>query len=374
MSGETQGRTIFISYRRDDSEGESGRLYDDLVRAYGEDKVFMDVAGIQPGIDFRKAIDDNVASCGVQLAVIGPTWATLTGRDGTRRLDNPDDYVRLEIGSALKRGIPVIPVLVHDARMPGLDQLPDNLKDLRYRNSVELTHARWNSDVALLVSALKSYVGAAPADPNAPVHAALPVQLPAPQSEPAAPAAKKSRVPLLAGLAALAVIAVAWGVFAVVHNKGGAQQPIDPALTGGGATATAPPSTATGSQPASTVAGAETALLGKWKNSIEAPGADDLEQITVADIAGQLTVQAWGQCKGHLCNWGVKNATLNGTQATTESWDLRNTPKEEKQQRSATLSISPAGSGLAVSVKNVYRQPDGQAKESINQLQFEKMQ
>ena len=151
-----KGRAIFISYRRDDTEGEAGRLFDDLVRAYGDDSVFMDVAGIQPGLDFRKAIDDNVVGCGVLLAVIGPTWATITGRDGTRRLDNPDDYVRLEIASALKRSIPVIPVLVHDSQMPGLEQLPEDLKDLRYRNSVELTHARWNSDVALLVSALKS--------------------------------------------------------------------------------------------------------------------------------------------------------------------------------------------------------------------------
>ena len=154
MTGEigtrgTQSRAIFISYRRDDSEGETGRLYDDLVRAYGDDSVFMDVAGIQPGLDFRKAIDANVSGCGVLLAVIGPSWATITGSDGSRRLDNSNDYVRLEIATALARNIPVIPVLVHDAHMPALDLLPDDLKDLRYRNSVELTHARWNSDVAL---------------------------------------------------------------------------------------------------------------------------------------------------------------------------------------------------------------------------------
>ena len=75
---------IFISYRRDDSEGEAGRLFDDLTRAFGGDAVFMDVSGIDPGIDFRKAIDDNVACCGVLLAMIGPTWATITGTDGQR--------------------------------------------------------------------------------------------------------------------------------------------------------------------------------------------------------------------------------------------------------------------------------------------------
>lgn len=171
---------IFISYRRDDTEGEAGRLFDDLTRAFGSNAVFMDVAGIEPGIDFRKAIDDNVAGCGVQLAIIGPTWATIAGADGQRRLDNPNDYVRLEIASALKRNIAVIPVLVHDAHMPHGDQLPDDVKDLAYRNSVEITHARWNSDVQLLIKALTQYVHSTKATEGDTVHANVPVQLPRP--------------------------------------------------------------------------------------------------------------------------------------------------------------------------------------------------
>ncbi|HEY4049001.1 MAG TPA: toll/interleukin-1 receptor domain-containing protein, partial [Acidobacteriaceae bacterium] len=124
------GRAIFISYRRDDTEGEAGRLFDDLVRTFGENSVFMDVAGINPGTDFRKAIDENVASCGVLLAMIGPQWATIANSSGQRRLDNENDYVRLEIASALTRNVAVIPVLVHDSKMPHPEQLPDNLKDL----------------------------------------------------------------------------------------------------------------------------------------------------------------------------------------------------------------------------------------------------
>ena len=193
--GKSQGRAIFISYRRDDSEGEAGRLFDDLVRAYGDDSVFMDVAGIEPGLDFRKAIDANVASCGVLLAMIGPTWASVTDASGVRRLDNANDFVRLEIASALARQVAVIPVLVHGAHMPKLEELPDDLKDLRYRNSVELTHARWNSDVALLVGALKNYVSVNPSTQTETVHATIPVQLPAPQPPPAASA--KSRLPLM---------------------------------------------------------------------------------------------------------------------------------------------------------------------------------
>jgi hypothetical protein len=182
------GRAIFISYRRDDSEGEAGRLFDDLVRAFGEDSVFMDVTGINPGIDFRKAIDDNVATCGVLLAMIGPQWATIGNTAGQRRLDDENDFVRLEIASALKRDVPVIPVLVHEAKMPAPDQLPANLKDLAFRNSVELTHARWNSDVQLLTKALTQYVTATSATSTEPVHATVPVQLP-PANAPAATAA-----------------------------------------------------------------------------------------------------------------------------------------------------------------------------------------
>ena len=81
-------RAIFISYRRDDTEGQSGRLYDDLSQHFGKGAVFMDVVGIEPGRDFRKVIDKNVASCGVLLAVIGPTWLDAKDETGIRRLDS----------------------------------------------------------------------------------------------------------------------------------------------------------------------------------------------------------------------------------------------------------------------------------------------
>src|SRR5688572_978191 len=96
---------IFLSYRRDDTEGQAGRLYDDLVEVFGTDAVFMDVAGIEAGRDFRKAIDQHVSSCGVLLAFIGTDWLTARDPSGQRRLDDPNDFVRLEIASALKRDI-----------------------------------------------------------------------------------------------------------------------------------------------------------------------------------------------------------------------------------------------------------------------------
>src|SRR5271170_5793188 len=145
---------IFVSYRREDAEGEAGRLFDDLVNHFGEDSVFLDVAAIEVGRDFRKAIDDSVSTCGVLLAIIGKGWLDAKNDAGDRRLDDPSDFVRLETASALKRDIPVIPVLVHGAKMPREDQLPEDLKDLSYRNGLELTHARWNSDMEVLIRAL----------------------------------------------------------------------------------------------------------------------------------------------------------------------------------------------------------------------------
>src|SRR4029077_15395951 len=130
----------------------------DLTSEFGSDKIFMDVAGIEPGRDFRKVIDQNVASCGVLLAMIGKGWIDAKDDSGRRRLDDPMDFVRLETASALKRDIPVIPVLVQRGRLPRAEQIPEDLKDLAYRNAVELTHARWDSDVQVLIKALRTYV------------------------------------------------------------------------------------------------------------------------------------------------------------------------------------------------------------------------
>jgi hypothetical protein len=201
-------RAIFISYRRDDTEGQSGRLYDDLVQRFGEGLVFMDVAGIEAGRDFRKVIDENVASCGVLLAVIGPTWLDAEDETGVRRLDNPMDFVRLETAAALKRDIPVVPVLVRGARMPKSEQLPDDLKELAYRNGLELTHARWDSDVEVLIKALQRHL---PDKTPPPAETGKPLtpELPKTGREPY----KKSRRTTIAVIAAAIVAAAAVGIF-----------------------------------------------------------------------------------------------------------------------------------------------------------------
>ena len=211
-------RAIFISYRRDDAEGEAGRLFDDLVGVFGEKSVFMEVAAIEVGRDFRKAIDESVATCGVLLALIGKDWIDAKNEAGQRRLDNPSDFVRLETASALKRDIPVVPVLVRGARMPQPEQLPDDLKELAYRNGVELTHARWNSDLQLLIKALQPHVedsktvvanaNAAPAPPGKPA-AEVADETKTPQIATGASAApRKKPLAAILALVAAAVIAI----------------------------------------------------------------------------------------------------------------------------------------------------------------------
>jgi len=198
-------RAIFISYRREDAEGQAGRLFDDLVGLFGNDSVFMDVAGLEPGRDFRRAIDQQVASCGVLLALIGKDWLDVKNESGQRRLDDPMDFVRLETASALKRDIPVIPVLVRGADMPRPEDLPDDLKDLAFRNAVELTHTRWDSDVQVLAKALTPYVETTP-KPTPPE----PQPIPASAVDQPRMSAARIIIPAVVVLIALAVGGYLW--------------------------------------------------------------------------------------------------------------------------------------------------------------------
>src|SRR5574341_1955028 len=121
---------IFISYRREDTAGHAGRLFDRLRARFGRERVFMDVEGIEAGADFVEAIEGAVGSCDVLLAMIGKEWLRCTDRSGRRRLDDPHDFIRLETAAAFRRKVRVIPVLVEDADIPGPDDLPEDLKPL----------------------------------------------------------------------------------------------------------------------------------------------------------------------------------------------------------------------------------------------------
>lgn len=145
---------IFICYRRDDTAGHAGRLYDRLTAHFGDQEVFIDVDLIKPGEDFVYAVEEAVGSCDVLLALIGRSWLA-SRNEGVRRLDNPDDLVRLEIAAALAHGIHVIPVLVQDTQMPRPEDLPEELRPLVRRNALELSDLRWNYDVDQLIAAVE---------------------------------------------------------------------------------------------------------------------------------------------------------------------------------------------------------------------------
>ena len=131
---------IFLSYRRQDSAGVAGRIYDRLRAHFGNDTVFMDIDSIPFGEDFREHIDAAVGQCDVVLAVIGTKWAGETGAH--RRLDDPRDFVRIELESALHRNLPVIPILIDHATMPGEADLPPSLTRLAFRNAIDVDQGR----------------------------------------------------------------------------------------------------------------------------------------------------------------------------------------------------------------------------------------
>ena len=151
---------VFISYRRQDSAGHAGRLFDRLQARLGRGRVFMDVSDIGPGVDFVQTIERAVGSCDVLLAVIGPEWLTCTDAGGQRRLDDKADFIRIEISAALERNVRVIPVLIGGAALPPPQALPEELKPLVRRQTAELRDTRWDADTNDLIVTLEGVLGA----------------------------------------------------------------------------------------------------------------------------------------------------------------------------------------------------------------------
>ncbi len=165
---------VFISYRRDDSTGHAGRVNDRLEKELGRESLFMDVDAIPLGVDFVEVLGAEVAKCDVLLAIIGPNWLDARDEEGHRRLDSEHDFVRIEIAAALKRNIPVIPILLEGTRIPKSERLPKDLEGLARRNGLNVRHASFHADMDKLVRALR---GTSP--PPAPAPAA-----PAPTARP----------------------------------------------------------------------------------------------------------------------------------------------------------------------------------------------
>ncbi|MCC6231566.1 MAG: toll/interleukin-1 receptor domain-containing protein [Verrucomicrobiales bacterium] len=148
---------IFLSYRRSDTSGHAGRLFDRLVDRFGREHVFMDVDTIRPGEDFARTIAERIGSCEVLIALIGDQWLAAAHADGRRRVDDTGDYVRAEITAALERGIPVIPVLVEGARMPAATDLPEPMRGLVRLQALEISDTRFDSEAQDLMAAVDQY-------------------------------------------------------------------------------------------------------------------------------------------------------------------------------------------------------------------------
>ena len=201
------GSGIFISYRRDDTSGYAGRLYDRLVGRFGDDRVFMDIDTIAPGHEFATDIDKALTDCDACVVLIGRQWLSITDADRHRRLDDPTDFVRLEIAAAIRRGITVFPVLVDRAGAPASAALPDEIRPLAGRQAIELTNERWNYDTGRLLLALEEELGGKEPPPR---------QRVPPKAR--GPRRPKRRAAVIAGGALVLAIAAIVGWFVVGSN------------------------------------------------------------------------------------------------------------------------------------------------------------
>lgn len=150
---------IFISYRHKDTQGEASRLADDLRAALPDVQIFRDVETIAPGEDFVVALERALSECSVMLVLIGPIWLETRDAQGRRKIDDSNDWTRLEVATGLKRNVRVIPVTCRDAPLPASEELPEDIRDLRRRQAFQLDNDRWRYDFEQLVEKLAQSEG-----------------------------------------------------------------------------------------------------------------------------------------------------------------------------------------------------------------------
>lgn len=204
--------SVFVSYRRKDAPGHSGRLYDRLEVAFGAAEVFRDNEGLDGGDDFGEVLTGKLLECSVVLVVIGPTWLSMPDvKRGGRRLDQPEDWIRREVLTALQQGKVVIPVLVNGASLPEEEELPKDIAALRRKNAVELLDSRWNTDCERLVQSIRrTLAGGRQTPPKAPPGGSAhpPATTPNGSSHPPTPRPGKAPWLVILVLAAIAVWAI----------------------------------------------------------------------------------------------------------------------------------------------------------------------
>lgn len=327
-------KNIFISYREKDTAAEAGRLADSLKQHFYNEQIFMDIDKIEPGVDFTDVINHSLASCDVMLAVIGPNWATLqSSTSNTTRIKDPNDWVRLEIATALERKVRVVPVLVDGVTLPSLDELPEDLHALVRRQAYEISNKRWKYDTDNLAAFLQKSVG---------IPGRQSTVVPQPSSTSSSPVAAIIKWGLV-GLGLLFIILMI--VYAVQEQK-----PVNPPLVendtinkpdpqpihNGGSTPVRPPENETGGRVADQRQAAEEIdISGIWD---DANGlyymviSHDEDQLSIVSysLTGQKTGDGFGTVNGRninfrvsIINFGIINAnakvTSNGStiQGTT---------------------------------------------------------
>jgi Tol biopolymer transport system component len=214
---------IFISYRRKDTAGYAGRLYDALAMRFDEERIFMDIDQIPIASDFRQVIADALARTDLVLVLIGPSWLSITDRSGRRRLDDPGDLVRLEIIESLRRNVRVLPVLVQGAPMPSPEDLPAPLAGLARIQALELSDRRWRSDLDELLEVVdkERWAGSEEQVESPPEGRASPVVTPEPDGS--RPPRRVPRVWWWGGGAGAAVGVGGWMVAGPGGDDGGGE-------------------------------------------------------------------------------------------------------------------------------------------------------
>lgn len=287
---------VFISYRRETASGEARALFNDLARLLGNRSVFMDVDSIALGHDFRNVLQETLSSCDLMLVLIDQGWIDAKDDQGRIRLGNPSDFVRLEIEAALKRDIVVTPVLVRGARMPNAEQLPEEIRNLAFRNAFELSHSRWGSDFHEMIRRLG--LDGAGADEPGGTNGHRPLGVGAVGRAGRRADANPWRVLGLISAALLATLLIV-GIGGLWFYSRNLNAPGNPSLV------SRPPVTAGEGK---NVRASD--YLGGWENPDR--NTRSITWVSVRQEGAGLVMQVWGRCHPTDCNWGTVQATTFG--------------------------------------------------------------
>jgi TIR domain len=301
---------IFISYRRDDTSGYAGRLYDQISAHFGEEHVFMDVANIGPGSDFVEVIEQRVGTCDALLALIGKNWLTLRDDQNRPRLGNPEDFVSVEVLAALKRKVEVIPVLVGGAKMPSQRELPQSLQSLSRHQAIEISDARFTRDVQDLIAALEKGAGQSPLAQR-----------------------KWLKPALIAAVLLLGLIAAAVGVR--TWQKGRLEREGSTAQT---ATGGAPPA-----GPSQKTSGGN--ISGNWKAVLQKNG-HSFETFFTFEVSGD---KLFGKVIYPTGEAGILNGTIGNGQF---SFITRHTPQFAEQEATITVDGHIVGDEIEIMLQD----------------------